>query len=176
MLSTQLIIQNYPVILSHQCSTTVSLETYPLSPKGRWLQRFHQHGIWPQQVDKEVIIIYLSGVRSIWTREKCFCLKSAFCVYMKSAFCTDHTLNFNFQPCSVLIDWLEPNQLPCWDLCTYYHYNAYNFHKVYTYILISIKNGLIFGSNLFKNSQEISCYTYRSQIFWRACTLRTNLS
>ena len=30
MLSTQLIILNYPVILSHQCSTTVSLETNPL--------------------------------------------------------------------------------------------------------------------------------------------------
>ena len=29
-LSTQLIKQNYPVILSQQCSTTVSLETYPL--------------------------------------------------------------------------------------------------------------------------------------------------
>ena len=29
-LSTQLIIPNYPVILSHWCSTTVSLETYPL--------------------------------------------------------------------------------------------------------------------------------------------------
>ena len=29
MLSTQLIILNYPVILSHQRSTTVSLETYP---------------------------------------------------------------------------------------------------------------------------------------------------
>ena len=119
MLSTQLIILYYSVVLSNQCSTTVSLETYPLSTKGRWLQRFHQHGIWPQQVDKEVIRRYLSGVRSIWKREKCFCLKSAFCVYMKFAFCTDHTLNFNFQPCSVLIDWLEPNQLSCWDLCTY---------------------------------------------------------
>ena len=30
MLSTQLIILNYPFILSHQCSTTVSLETYSL--------------------------------------------------------------------------------------------------------------------------------------------------
>ena len=30
MLSTQLIKQNYPVILSQQCSTMVSLETYPL--------------------------------------------------------------------------------------------------------------------------------------------------
>ena len=30
MLSTQLIILNYPVILSHRRSTTVSLETYPL--------------------------------------------------------------------------------------------------------------------------------------------------
>ena len=30
MLSTQLIIPNYLVILSHQRSTTVSLETYPL--------------------------------------------------------------------------------------------------------------------------------------------------
>ena len=29
MLSTQLIIPNYPVILSHWCSTTVSVETYP---------------------------------------------------------------------------------------------------------------------------------------------------
>ena len=28
MLSTQLIIPNYPVILSHWCSTTVSIETY----------------------------------------------------------------------------------------------------------------------------------------------------
>ena len=28
-LSTQLIISNYPVILSHWCSTTLSLETYP---------------------------------------------------------------------------------------------------------------------------------------------------
>ena len=30
MLLTQLIILNYPVVLSHQHSTTVSLETYPL--------------------------------------------------------------------------------------------------------------------------------------------------
>ena len=30
MLSTQLIILNYPVVLSHKHSTTVSLETYPL--------------------------------------------------------------------------------------------------------------------------------------------------
>ena len=30
MLSTQLIILNYPVILSHWCNTTVSLETFPL--------------------------------------------------------------------------------------------------------------------------------------------------
>ena len=30
MLSTQLIILNYLVVLSHQRSTTVSLETYPL--------------------------------------------------------------------------------------------------------------------------------------------------
>ena len=30
MFSTQLIILNYPVTLSHQRSTTVSLETYPL--------------------------------------------------------------------------------------------------------------------------------------------------
>ena len=29
-LSTQLIIQNYPVIFSHWCSTSVSIETYPL--------------------------------------------------------------------------------------------------------------------------------------------------
>ena len=29
-LSTQLIILNYPVILSHRSTTTVSLETYPL--------------------------------------------------------------------------------------------------------------------------------------------------
>ena len=29
MLSTHLIILNYPVILSHQLSTTVCLETYP---------------------------------------------------------------------------------------------------------------------------------------------------
>ena len=31
-LSTQLITRNYPVILSHRRSTTVSLETYPLYP------------------------------------------------------------------------------------------------------------------------------------------------
>ena len=31
-LSTQLILLNYPVILSHRCNTTVSLETYPLYP------------------------------------------------------------------------------------------------------------------------------------------------
>ena len=36
MVSTQLIILNYPVILSHQCSTTTSLETYPLY-LGSWL-------------------------------------------------------------------------------------------------------------------------------------------
>ena len=30
MLSTQLIILNYPLILSHRCTTTVSLETCPL--------------------------------------------------------------------------------------------------------------------------------------------------
>ena len=30
MLSTDLIILNYPVILCHWCSTTVALETYPL--------------------------------------------------------------------------------------------------------------------------------------------------
>ena len=32
-LLTQLIILNYPVILSHRRITTVSLETYPLRPK-----------------------------------------------------------------------------------------------------------------------------------------------
>ena len=32
MLSTQLIISNHPVILSHQLSVTVSLETNPLYP------------------------------------------------------------------------------------------------------------------------------------------------
>ena len=34
MLSNQLIIPNYMVILSHQHSTTVSLETYPLYSLG----------------------------------------------------------------------------------------------------------------------------------------------
>ena len=38
-LSTQLIILNYPVILSYQCSTIVSLETYPLY---LWLINWHR--------------------------------------------------------------------------------------------------------------------------------------
>ena len=35
-LSTQLIIPNYLVILSHRRSTTVSWETYPLNPRRAW--------------------------------------------------------------------------------------------------------------------------------------------
>ena len=38
--STQVIILNYPVIISHQCSTIVSLETYPLLFSYLWLSRW----------------------------------------------------------------------------------------------------------------------------------------
>ena len=38
-LSTQLIVQNYPVILSHRRSPTVSLETYPFIQEKKWWSR-----------------------------------------------------------------------------------------------------------------------------------------
>ena len=39
MLSTWLTTLNYPVILSHRCSTTVSLETYPLLSVGQFVNQ-----------------------------------------------------------------------------------------------------------------------------------------
>ena len=49
-LSTQLLKLNYPVILSHQCSTTVSLGTYPLKTFDRLIgPQCHKlrYDVWP---------------------------------------------------------------------------------------------------------------------------------